>query len=226
MPNQKPLFGRYARIIKNGWFKRTFGDESRKRLLLLFLRELLPEHDIVDLSYDNSEHINPTPEKKDIRVDVECHDADGTRFVVEMQVAEQFHFYERAVFNSSFAIQKQKQKGEVDYDFPTVYFIGLMDFSMHPHEDRVDFRYSLRENISGELMTRRVQYVFLELPNSLKRALTPEASVLENFCYALHQMEHLTERPAELKEEIFKLLFESAEIATFTPDEKARYEEV
>lgn len=37
-------------------------------------------------------------------------------------------------------------------------------------------------------------------------------------------MEHLTERPAELKQEIFKLLFDSAEIATITPDEKARYE--
>lgn len=37
-------------------------------------------------------------------------------------------------------------------------------------------------------------------------------------------MEHLTERPAEMKQEIFKLLFDSAEIATFTPDEKIRYE--
>lgn len=37
-------------------------------------------------------------------------------------------------------------------------------------------------------------------------------------------MEHLTERPAEMKQEIFKLLFDSAEIATFTPVEKNRYE--
>ena len=47
---------------------------------------------------------------------------------------------------------------------------------------------------------------------------------LENFCNALHQMEHLTERPAEMKQEIFTLLFDSAEIATFMPDEKIRYE--
>ncbi|MBQ9185048.1 MAG: Rpn family recombination-promoting nuclease/putative transposase [Bacteroidales bacterium] len=31
-------------------------------------------------------------------------------------------------------------------------------------------------------------------------------------------------RPPQLKEEIFKLLFESAEIANFTPEEKAKYE--
>ena len=38
-------------------------------------------------------------------------------------------------------------------------------------------------------------------------------------------MERLTERPAELKEEIFRLLFDSAEIANFAPEEKARYEQ-
>ena len=73
-------------------------------------------------------------------------------------------------------------------------------------------------------MTPRIQYVFLELPNSLGRALTPQASVLDNICYAFHEMEHLTERPAELKQEIFKLLFNSAELANFTADERAKYQ--
>lgn len=73
-------------------------------------------------------------------------------------------------------------------------------------------------------MTPRIQYVFLELPNSLGRALTPQASVLDNICYAFHEMEHLTERPEELKQEIFKLLFNSAELANFTADERAKYQ--
>lgn len=73
-------------------------------------------------------------------------------------------------------------------------------------------------------MTPRVQYIFLELPNSLNKGLKSGATVLENICYALHQMEHLTVQPAELKQEIFKLLFESAEIATFTPEERIKYQ--
>lgn len=178
----------------------------------------------VQVKTDNVEHVNLLDDNKDIRVDVECYDKDGTRFVCEVQVAPQHHFYERAVFNSSLAIQKQKFTGETAYDFPTVYFIGLMDFSMHRGSGQVDFRYDLREKRSGELMTPRLQYVFLELPNALPRALTPEASILDNICYALHEMEHLTERPAELKQEIFKLLFNSAELSNFTPDERAKYQ--
>lgn len=35
---------------------------------------------------------------------------------------------------------------------------------------------------------------------------------------------YLTERPEELKQEIFKLLFNSAELANFTADERAKYQ--
>ena len=225
MPQHSPI-GRYARIIMDDWFKRSFGNNSRKRLLQLFLQELLPERRIVQLEYTNTEYVNPFPGKKSVRIDVECTDADGTRFIVEMQVAPQESFYDRAVFYSTFAIQQQLvagRKEEGSYSFPPVYFIGLMDFSFHKDTDRVLYRYSLREEVSNELMTSHLQYIFLELPNC-RRALTPEASVLDNFCYALHNMEHLADRPAELKEEIFKLLFESAEIATFSPEERIKYE--
>jgi len=217
--------GRYARIILDRWFKRSFlFQKDSRRLLQLFLQEVIPEHNIVEIRTDNVEYVNLMEDNKDVRVDVECYDKDGTRFVCEVQVAAQHHFYERAVYNSTLAIQKQKLTGENDYDFPTVYFIGLMDFSYHEGSDRVDFRYALRERQTGELMTPRVQYVFLELPNALSRALTPAASVLDNICYALHEMEHLTERPAELKQEIFKLLFDSAELSKFTADERAKYQ--
>ena len=215
---------RFARVIMDRWFKRTFGTENHQRLLHLFLQELLPEHHIVKLTLDNTEHVNPFDGKKDIRVDVECYDEDGTRFVVEMQLADQAHFYERAVFNSSFAILRQKKAGETDYDFPTVYVVGLMSFSRHEEEDRVIYRYRLREDQSGESMTDRLQYILLELPNSVRKAYTPEATLMDKFCYALYQLEHFTERPAEYKEEIFKLLFDYADIATFSPEERIQYE--
>ena len=73
-------------------------------------------------------------------------------------------------------------------------------------------------------MTENLHFIFLELPNCSK-ALTPEAGILDNFCYALHNMENLPERPKELKEEIFKLLFDSAEISSFAVNEQKNYEE-
>ena len=222
--NDLPIIGRYARIIMDHWFKRTFGTEPNKDLLIMLLKELIPEHDIKDLTYVQQEHINPFPGKKNALIDVECVDSDGTRFIVEMQVARQDYFFERAIFYSTFGVQQQVERSSSsDYAFPAVYFIGLMDFSLHEGSDKVLYRYYFREWETGEIMTKRLQFVFLELPNC-KKALTPEATLLDNFCYAMHNMEHLTDRPKELKEEIFKRLFKTAEIATFTPEERIKYE--
>ena len=216
--------GRYANILLDDWFKRAFGSENRKRLLQLLLQELIPERKIAALKYAPQEHVNEYPGKKDIRMDIECTDEDGSCFIVELQVTPQNWIYERALYYSSFAVINQLEKGVDEYKFPTVYFIGLMDFCMHPDQrDRVLYRYSLRDALSGEEMTERIQFIFLELPNCSK-ALTPEASLLDNFCYAMHNMQFLPGRPLEMRQEIFELLFESADITKFTPEEKVKYE--
>ena len=71
-------------------------------------------------------------------------------------------------------------------------------------------------------MTDRLNYIFLELPKCVK---DPKASVLEKFGYALHNMYRLENVPEGFEGEIFRLLFESAEISPFTPEEKLAYAE-
>ena len=217
--------GRFARIILDRWFKRTFGEESRKRLLELLLKELIPEREIESLTYVRDEHINAFDDGHDGRIDVECTDKDGSRFMVEMQVRPQSSFYDRAVLYSALGIQQQVERGVDEYWLKPMYFIGLMDFSMHDGSDQVLWRYSIRNDQDNEeLMTDHLHYIFLELPNC-KNALTEKATILDNFCYALNNMENLPEKPEGLNEEIFKILFESAEIATFSPAERIKYTE-
>ena len=214
--------GRYADVLlRDRWFKRSFGTEQGKRLLQLFLELVIPERKIASLTLVQEEHVNPDEERKDIRVDVACTDTDGSRFVVEIQRAWQEGFYERAVFNSSFAVQQQISIGETTYLFPTVYFIGIMNFSYHKDSNQVLFRYNLQEVESHELMTERLQYIFLELPNSRgPRGQT----LLEWFAYSLRNISSLDAVPEEIQgEEIIQLLFKSAELSTFTADERKRY---
>ncbi|MBR6875439.1 MAG: Rpn family recombination-promoting nuclease/putative transposase [Bacteroidales bacterium] len=216
--------GVYANILLDDWFKRTFEElPSSKRLLTLLLQELIPERRIVDIKYAPQEHTNPNPDKRGIRVDVEATDADGTRFLVEMQREPQDFFYERAVYNASHCVIRQMEIGEDEYDFPSVYFIGLVDFPLHRDPDRVLYRYSIYEDTDKELMTDRLHYILLELPNC-GRALGPDATVLDNFCFSMHNMQFLEERPADLRQEIFELLFDAANIATFAPEDRIKYE--
>ena len=113
--------------------------------------------------------------------------------------------------------------GKDSYEFMPVYFIGLMDFELHPADDgRFVYRYNLLDVKTGELMTDRVGYTFLELPKV--RTISDRSTNLEKLCYALHNMTVLRSRPPEMAAEIFELLFDSAEIAKFTAEEKVKYE--
>ena len=48
------ITSRYANILLDYWFKRSFGNESGKRLMILTLREILPEVDIEDITYGST----------------------------------------------------------------------------------------------------------------------------------------------------------------------------
>ncbi len=216
--------GIYANILLDYWFKRTFAElPFSERLLILLLQELIPERKIASLSYVHQEHTNPYPDARGVRVDVEVTDENGSRFLVEMQREPQDWFYERAIYYASHCILQQMPQGQDDFSFPPVYFIGIMDFALHNDPQRVMYRYALREDQDKVLMTDSLHFIFLELPNC-GRALSPQATVLDNFCFALHNMQFLEERPDALRQEIFDLLFEAAEIATFTPEDKVKYE--
>ena len=220
--NDQVKLGKYADILMDRWFKRTFGREQAKRLMQLFLQALIPEREIAEISYEPQEHTNPEDKGKDIRLDVQCRDSNGNLFIVEVQLAKQDTFYERAVYNSSLVIQEQLPKGSRNWRFAPVYFIGVMNFSMHKDTDQVLFRYRLREDTLGDIMTDRIQYLFLEIPNC-RKALTDEAQLVDNLCYVLGNISRLEEKPAQMQGELFELLFKSAEITNFAPVERNQY---
>lgn len=223
MANEELKFGRYADIKMDRWFKRTFGVEERKHLLVMLLRELLPEHDFEDLQYAGQEFINENAlDYKSIRVDVSARDSDGTRVIIEMQMTEQDNYYERIAFNAAFPVTEQKAIGDEENDFPTVYMVNLMNFSYHEGSDQVLYRGRFRWDDTNEAITDRVQLLFLELPNC-RKALTPEATFADNFCYVMQNIDKLEEIPRELDTEFFRELFKSAEISNFTPSEKRKY---
>ena len=213
--------GRYADIMLDRWFKRSFKEYGNaNRLMLLFLQALIPERRIASLTYTPEESTNQNQDGKSVRVDVECTDENGQRFMVEVQRSEQHDFFDRAVFNSTFAIQRQLREGAERFAFKPVYFIGIMRFSLHPDDKRFLYSYCLKEQETGETMTDDLHYIFLEVG---KCSSAPDASLVEKVGYALNHLPSLDGRPAGFDGEIFDLLFSSADLHNFAPDDKIKY---
>ena len=213
--------GRYADVMLDSTFKRCFKEYgSANKLMLLFLQAAIPDRKIVSIEYTSEESTNQHEDGKSIRVDVECVDDNGERFMVELQRARQDFFYERALFNSTFAIQRQLKIGDDRYRLKPVYFIGLLRFSMNPDEEQVFYHYLLKEKNTDKVMTDNLNYIFLETP---KCHLHEKASTIEKIGYALQHLQEFDDRPQELDGEFFDILFSSAELTKFAPEEKFKY---
>ncbi len=215
-----------ANLLYDEWFKRAFGTEKRKRLLLLLLREILPERKIQSIEYQQTEHINLFAGKADIRIDVECLSDDGSRFMVEVQRAAQIDFGDRMMYYSSFAIMQQLKKGHRSFRHPPVYVIALMNFDYHRKnagKDEFMFRYMMnREGNPGDILSDGLQVILLELPRVTKEAAM-DGTRLQRFCYYLSHMTQIEDIPEKTDDELFRMLYNSAETYNFTADERNKY---
>jgi predicted transposase/invertase (TIGR01784 family) len=80
-------------------FKRIFGQEVSKPVLIAFLNCLLEgEHHIVDLKFLDKEQPGDSVDDKSLIYDVYCETNAGERIIVEMQNRSQPFFKERSIY--------------------------------------------------------------------------------------------------------------------------------
>ena len=68
----------------------------------------------------------------------------------------------------------------------------------------------------------KLTYVYLEMPK-FKKSEDELVTMFDKWMYALTNLARLLERPKALQERVFTRLFEQAEVARFTPDERVEY---
>ena len=123
------MSARYINPFTDYGFKKLFGEEANKHLLISFLNDLLPIDDkITSISFKKNEQQGDIAVSRKAVYDIFCEDEKGNQFIVEMQNARQTYFKDRAVFYSTFPIREQAQKGDWDFKLKAVYCVGLLGF--------------------------------------------------------------------------------------------------
>jgi predicted transposase/invertase (TIGR01784 family) len=209
-------------------FKRLFGSEDYKELLIDFLNTLLPErHQIKELNYRKNEHIGNSAIDRKAIFDLYCESSSGEKFIVEVQRAKQKYFKDRSIFYSSFPIQEQAQVGEWNFKLSPVYFICFLDFifdESNKNSKKYLHEVTLIEKSTHEVFSDRLNFIFLELPKFKKKEEELETH-FEKWLYAFKHLSNLYDRPVRLQELVFKRFFEAASIARFSSDERTAYED-
>lgn len=220
------LQDKYINPFTDYGFKKLFGTEVNKDLLIDFLNQVLPpQHHIQDLSYTTTEQLGATEVDRKAIFDLYCTSPSGERFLVEMQKAKQNFFKDRSVYYSTFPIQEQAKKGDWNYQLDAVYTVGILDFVFDEDQDEKQVRHEVKlKDQDCQIFYDKLTFIYLEMPNFQK---TEDELVtdFDKWLYVLKHLPYLQDRPAALQERIFRKLFEAAEIARFDPQEKAKYEE-
>ena len=213
-------------------FKRIFGTEPNKRLLIELLNALLELEGgqrIDDLTYLSAEQRVPVAELKLSIVDVKCRDHAGREYVVEMQILNVEAFEKRVVYNVSKAYVMQIHSGDHYLELSDVVGVTICDFELWPAPPQPGgppvpmlSRWRMQEQNHGALALSQVQYVFLELPKYTKGAAAE--TTVERWAHFFRVAENLDVIPPELSAEPFRTALEQARTAGFTSAEWDAYD--
>ncbi len=220
---------KYINPFTDYGFRRLFGEESNKNLLLDFLNELLREEQglITELTYLKNENLGATELNRKAIFDLYCTNEKGEQFIVEMQKAEQKFFKDRAIFYPTFPIQKQVQHIDSYWDFElkSVYTIGILDFEFEgSNKEKYRHDVKLIEQETEKVFSNKLNFIYLEVPKFNKNIDELETH-LDKWLYILKNLNKLDEIPVKLSESIFLQLFETAEIAKFSQEEYKEYKD-
>ena len=220
------LQDKYTNLFTDFGFKRLFGEEPNKDLLISFLNTLLPdEHQIQTLQYGNNERQGNISLDRKAYFDLYCTSNNGERFIVELQKAKHNFFKERSIYYTSFPIQEQAKRGEWDYYLAPIYMVGILDFIFdergYTARDEVIHTVQLK-NQHGQVFYDKLTYIYLTLPNFNKTAQELD-TLQDKWLYLFRHLHQFEDRPHILHEHIFGHLFEVAQITQFNDNEMKAY---
>lgn len=219
---------RYINPFTDFGFKKIFGEEANKDLLIDFLNELLTERGrITEISYLKNENLGGNTADRNAIFDLYCRNEKGERFIVELQKAKQKYFKDRSLYYSTFAIQEQADKGERDFQLQGVYTISTMDFrfSDNPiYQDKIRHDVQLLDRDTKEVFYDKLLFIYLEMPK-FNKSIHELETHYDKWLFLLKNISRLDRMPDKFKETIFTKFFEVAEIANYNREEKMAYQD-
>ncbi|BET28495.1 Rpn family recombination-promoting nuclease/putative transposase [Wolbachia pipientis] len=166
-------------------FRRIFGTEKNKDILIHFLNDILDLTDgnkIKDVSFLSPIQDPVIASQKQSIVDVLCVDSTGVKTIIEMQVAKTTGFEKRAQYYAAKAYSSQADVGDQYHDLKGVIFIAIADFILFPNKLAYKSDHVTFDKITFEHDLKDFSFTFIELPKFKKREDQLE-NIIEKWCY-------------------------------------------
>ena len=180
-------------------FKKTFGEEKNKDILISFLNDILgyaEGYKIKEVTFLPNTYNPKISVLRQSIIDVLCTDQHGRQFVVEMQLTKHKGFEKRAMLYACQAYSRQRMEEDENHKKMEVYaklkgvvFLAIANFVMFPEKDAWKSEHHILDKETYENDLEDLKFVFIELPK-FKKSLEE----LENIHSLLYQTRNIIER--------------------------------
>ncbi len=224
-----PTIGKYIDPLVDFAFKKIFGSELNRDLLIDFLNEVFRGRKMItDLTYGKTDYPGDSKKEGGAIFDLMCTGDKGEQFIIEIQRSSQQFFKERALFYTSRLISGQAPRGNRNkwaYNLKEVYLVALLDgFTLDGKEDGSYLHdIALCDRGSGKIFYEKLGYTYIELYNFTKKEDALETG-LDKWLYVLKHLSTMKKLPTYLRKPIFKKLFSIAEYTNMTKEETMKYD--
>ena len=223
---EKTSMSKFINPFTDVGFKRIFGQEISKPVLLVFLNSLLEgERKIIDLKFLDKEQLGLESGDRSLIYDIYCETETGEHIIVEMQNKYQPYFKERSIYYTARSIVEQGERGsQWKYDIKAVYLVAFLNFRISDISKGFRTDVALMDMKERTLFSDKVRLVYLQLPYFTKEADECE-TIFEKIIYTLKHMDILQRMPWMAQNAVFKRLSEIAEVASLNSEERRKYDE-
>lgn len=207
-------------------FKRIFGQEISKPLIINFLNSLLlGEEHITNITFLDKEQPALFEDDRSLIYDIYCETDKNKNIIVEMQNKSQPYFKNRSVYYVSEAIARQGEKGSGwRYNIDAVYLVAFLNFCPMDFEKKFRTDAMLKDIESNMVFSDKIRMTFMQLPLFTKEA-DDCCTDFDKWIYVLKNMETLTRLPWAAQSSVFKKLEQIADVASLSRQERMKYDE-
>jgi predicted transposase/invertase (TIGR01784 family) len=227
-------------------FRKIFGNENRKEVLISFLNAVLllqENHKIVTVDILTPYQLPDLKGGKVTIVDVKAKDQNDKTYIVEtafvavregllktinnteqMQVAEIDGFDKRVLYYASKSYSAQIERGDQYENLNPTYFIGILNFEVTKNPSYIN-RHKIIDIETNENYIKDIEFNFIELPKFNKKESELE-SIIDQWVYFIKNAENLHVIPENLKDEGLKFAYEDADKHNWTKAELEAYDYV
>ena len=219
---------RYIIPTSDWGFKRLFGSEINKGLLISLLNKIIDDKVIEDLEYLDRDVMVPVGSVRRMSFDVYCKCTDGSRVIMEMQNYAKNTFVDRAlVYTSASILENYSYSKSKDYRVQKTYLIAITGEKIFPNVKHAPVRLALcdMDVPKTTVLNDKILHIFIELPKFANKLedLSKDSSFLSKFAVAMKTMASFNERPSVMDDEMLVRMFDAADLHSYKKDDRHNY---